>query len=51
MPPTKKQPEKKVYQTPQLVIYGTIQQITRMTAADGRLDNATQGRLNFTRLQ
>ncbi|MCL4703674.1 hypothetical protein KJ068_00860 [bacterium] len=47
----KQQYKKKAYQRPKFVTYGTIQQITRMTAADGRLDNATQGRLNFTRLQ
>lgn len=51
MPSNRKSSEKKAYQRPQLVIYGTIQHITQMTATDGRLDNGTKRPYLFTALR
>lgn len=38
--PNKQEPIKRVYQSPQLFIYGSIHEITRNLGPNGALDNA-----------
>jgi hypothetical protein len=39
----KQEPSKRVYQTPQLFIYGSIHEITRNVGPNGALDNGGGG--------